>query len=86
MFRCFWNWMTSPIGMSFGKESKISVSVGGRAEERRRKKQRRRIVKAEEKRKERERQMSQEDIERNKELLKETFKKLNGFYKSKKEK
>ncbi len=30
--------------------------------------------------------MSQEDIERNKELLKETFKKLNGFYKSKKEK
>ena len=81
MFRCFWNWLSSPIGMGLGRQQ-----VGpnrGRGSQRRRKKQKQRIAMAEDKRKELDQQMSRDDIERNKELLKETFKRLNGFYRPK---
>jgi hypothetical protein len=54
-----------------------------RGNQRRRNKQQHRTFFAAQRRKERERQMSRYDIERNKELLKETFKRLNGFYRSK---
>ena len=78
MFRCFWNWLTSPIGMGLGRDQVRP----DRGSHRRRKKQRQRITSAEDKQKELSRQMSRDDIERNKELLKETFKRLNGFYRS----
>ena len=86
MFRCFWNWMSSPVGMRIGvggqgKGRRRKVS---KAEEKRRKRQRRRRLLAERKRHQREQEMSREDIERNKILLRETFRRLNGYYETKK--
>jgi len=81
MFRCFWNWLTSPIGMGLGKDQ--NQDRPNRGSQRRRKKQKQRLAMAEDKRKELEQQMSRQDIERNKEILKETFKRLNGFYRPK---
>ena len=78
MFRCFWNWLSSPIGMGLGQ----GPAKQRRGNQRRRNKQRHQTLLAEERTKEKERQISRDDIERNKELLKETFKRLNGFYRS----
>lgn len=76
MFRCFWNWLITP---SDGQK------VPSKSKQHRRNKQRKRVQAAVVKRKETERHMPREDIERNKELLKETFKRLNGFYRSREE-
>ena len=83
MFRCFWNWLTSPIGLQMGNGPKGSSQS---KQQRRRNKQRKRGQALEKRREETEKlSMPKEDIERNKELLKETIKRLNGFYRSREE-
>jgi hypothetical protein len=67
MFRCFWNWVS---------EGNVKAQkVGGK----RREKQRQRKLLAEQRRAERERLVSKEQAEINKQLLKETFIRLNSF-------
>lgn len=76
MFRCLWNWLTSQIGMGLGQKQDRS----NRCSQRRRKKQKQRITMAEVMRKEPDRQISREESERNSQIVKEIFKKMNGFY------
>jgi len=65
MFRCFWNWVTT------GKQKKVTG--------RRREKQRQRKLFAEQRRMERERVVSKEEAEINRQILRETFNRLNSF-------